>query len=224
MTKFFTLIPRRSDLTVDEFHRHWQSVHGPLALQIAALTGYVQNQVVRRALAGSATTIFDGVSEAWFSGRHAGASPPHHSDEQYRDGARRDEDNFMDRPRRSYINTSEHIFIDAAVPAEAVKALVLVRRAPQLPAEEFAETWLAHSPAPSESPPPIRLIKNPALPQMYELSTQPVFDGITELWWSDQQSADAAFADDAIRRLLELDSPYISGESAVVQVVATRFR
>jgi uncharacterized protein (TIGR02118 family) len=43
MLKFMVVVYRRPDLTPEEFRRHFEQVHGPLAKQLPGLKKYVQN-------------------------------------------------------------------------------------------------------------------------------------------------------------------------------------
>jgi uncharacterized protein (TIGR02118 family) len=43
MLKFMVVLYRRPDLTREQFRRHLQQIHGPLARNLPGLTKYVQN-------------------------------------------------------------------------------------------------------------------------------------------------------------------------------------
>jgi uncharacterized protein (TIGR02118 family) len=45
MLKFMVVIYRKPELTVAEFRRHLQTIHGPLAQQLPGLKKYIQNFV-----------------------------------------------------------------------------------------------------------------------------------------------------------------------------------
>ena len=45
MLKFMVVVYRRPDLTPEEFRRHFEEVHGPLAKKLPGLRKYVQNYV-----------------------------------------------------------------------------------------------------------------------------------------------------------------------------------
>jgi uncharacterized protein (TIGR02118 family) len=67
MLKFMVLICRRPDLTREQFRRHLQEVHGPLAKNLPGLRKYVQNFVLddpRRKSPG-----WDAVVELYFDDR-----------------------------------------------------------------------------------------------------------------------------------------------------------
>jgi uncharacterized protein (TIGR02118 family) len=67
MLKFMVVICRRPDLTREQFRRHLQEVHGPLAKNLPGLRKYVQNFVLddpRRKSPG-----WDAVVELYFDDR-----------------------------------------------------------------------------------------------------------------------------------------------------------
>src|SRR3546814_6359332 len=41
--KILATIPRRKDISEQQFHDHWRHPHGPLSKKIACLRGYVQS-------------------------------------------------------------------------------------------------------------------------------------------------------------------------------------
>jgi uncharacterized protein (TIGR02118 family) len=45
MLKFMVVVYRRPDLTSEEFRRHFEQVHGPLAKKLPGLKKYTQNYV-----------------------------------------------------------------------------------------------------------------------------------------------------------------------------------
>lgn len=64
MVKLVFLMPRRSDLSVEEFSRHWREDHAPIAAAMPGVRKYVQNHATM-ALDGSALA-YDGFAEMWF--------------------------------------------------------------------------------------------------------------------------------------------------------------
>jgi uncharacterized protein (TIGR02118 family) len=45
MLKFMVVVYRRPDLTAEQFRRHFEQIHGPLAKKLPGLRKYVQNYV-----------------------------------------------------------------------------------------------------------------------------------------------------------------------------------
>jgi len=104
MLKLYGLIQRRPDLSLDEFSRHWRTVHRELALRLVApgyVRGYVQNHRRELDLPGVAKPAFDGCPELWIerveSLEQLATSP------EYLEGAGPDEANFMSGGSKSCI-------------------------------------------------------------------------------------------------------------------------
>ncbi|MFC4670851.1 EthD domain-containing protein [Seohaeicola nanhaiensis] len=62
---------RKPGLTLDEFHRHWGEIHGPLVAKTPNierfLKRYVQHHIrPSSGFSGVGTLDYDGFSEAWF--------------------------------------------------------------------------------------------------------------------------------------------------------------
>jgi len=65
MIKAIALIKRKSDITREEFAKHYEEVHAPLALQhLPMIKRYVRNHVVD--VAGMEGPDFDCMTELWF--------------------------------------------------------------------------------------------------------------------------------------------------------------
>ena|SRR5579863_9059887 len=82
MIKTIALMARRSDVSREEFARHWVETHAPLVRALPGLRRYVQDHVVDRWTAPGVAPIdgeIDGIAELWFDDpaamEHAYASP-----------------------------------------------------------------------------------------------------------------------------------------------------
>ncbi|MBD2750820.1 EthD family reductase [Microvirga sp. BT688] len=62
------LIRKRDDVDFTQFSEHWRHVHGPLALQVAAMRAYRQNHILARRPSPHAARLHrvDGISQLWF--------------------------------------------------------------------------------------------------------------------------------------------------------------
>jgi len=62
------LIRKRDDVDFTQFSEHWRHVHGPLALQVAAMRAYRQNHILARGPSPQAARLHrvDGMSQLWF--------------------------------------------------------------------------------------------------------------------------------------------------------------
>jgi hypothetical protein len=59
------LIRKRDDVDFTQFSEHWRRVHGPLALQVAAMRAYRQNHILARRPSPQAARLHrvDGISQ-----------------------------------------------------------------------------------------------------------------------------------------------------------------
>jgi len=69
MLKFMVVLIRRSDMTPDQFRRHLEQVHAPLAKALPGLTKYKQNHVV--ADSKRQDPGWDAIVELYFESRDA---------------------------------------------------------------------------------------------------------------------------------------------------------
>ena len=62
------LIRKRDDVDFTQFSEHWRHVHGPLALQVAAMRAYRQKHILARRPSPEAARLHrvDGISQLWF--------------------------------------------------------------------------------------------------------------------------------------------------------------
>ena len=69
MIKSLSLLTRRSELTHEQFVRHWLDIHGPLAHAVPGIRRYVQSHITderRRPDIPTTEVPIDGVAELWF--------------------------------------------------------------------------------------------------------------------------------------------------------------
>jgi uncharacterized protein (TIGR02118 family) len=70
MIKLSILVPRRSDLTLEQFSAHWKNIHGPLFSSQPEVKKYVKKYIQVHSTGESLEQFpvapFDGVAEIWF--------------------------------------------------------------------------------------------------------------------------------------------------------------
>src|SRR3546814_11771009 len=64
--KILATIPRRKDISEQQFHDHWRHPHGPLSKKIACLRGYVQSHRIVSPLLPDTKLAYDGITELWY--------------------------------------------------------------------------------------------------------------------------------------------------------------
>jgi uncharacterized protein (TIGR02118 family) len=114
MIKFFGLIPRRPDISSDEFHDHYRHPHGTLGKEIPAFRGYVQSHQIGTDLLGENQTVFEAVAEVWFDNERDAvglADDPH-----YLKHLQPDELNFVDMDKLKWLYTTEDVVLSGPDP------------------------------------------------------------------------------------------------------------
>lgn len=200
--KLIGLLRRRPDLTLAEFSQHWGTVHRDLSLRLIApgiMRAYQQNHRIDADIAGL-DPVCDGSPELWTSGPAAlaqlGTAP------EYLEGAYLDEPNFMDG-RSQALLAHEHVVDEGpgrAVTTTMVKAMVFVRRAPDLSLAHFTE-WAGQA-RPflfPDGPTPVRLTRHLAIDIAALGAAGDAFkgvqsyDGVEASYWPDLDTFRAAW-------------------------------
>jgi hypothetical protein len=176
------------------FHEHWRTIHLEHALRIKPIRRYVQLHATGDAVPGFAKAIYDGVPEVWFDDLPAAAGLS--QDPDYTEYAGRDEPNFIDMSRITAIPTTETVFLPGPrvdVGTSLVKGLILMGKSAGRKLGEFTgwwQDWLG--PVVAEMVPGlVRHVQCLAVPEAYA-STSPAYDGLVELWWSDENALKTA--------------------------------
>ncbi|MFA5677230.1 MAG: EthD domain-containing protein [Pseudomonas sp.] len=179
--KVITLIKKRADLTQSDFSNHWRTVHRQLALrliQAGYFHGYIQNHRMDIEMPGW-ESVADGAPELWIN--HPEDLQRLQASDEYQQGAKPDEANFMTLPSTSIVGR-EQVLIDAPVLCsldQPIKVMLTVQRAATLAADDFANLWLqGDAPYLMPGAKPLRLTRIAALP-----GTSSDFDGTESSWW-----------------------------------------
>ena len=185
MIKVFALLPKKPDISDEQFHRHWREVHAPLALRIKTLKRYVQSHRLPQSISGFAASPYEGVAEVWFDSVETATGLRTNPD--YLNGAYTDEPNFIETSGLTFLLTRENVVVAGPAFAKdtpAVKGLFLVKRKPGLSVAEFQDYWRTkHAPLVPRTPHLLRYVQCHVLPETYESDTPPAYDGVAELWW-----------------------------------------
>ena len=200
MIKGFALIPKKPDISHEQFHRHWRDIHAPLAVRIKALRRYVQSHRRPDDIPGVPTSPYEGLAEIWFddleTGRGLGSNP------DYMNGAYPDEPNFIADEGPSFLMTRENIVVpgpELAKDAPGVKALFLLKRKPGLSVAEFQAHWrTVHAPIVPRTPELRRYVQCHVAPETYD-TAPPAFDGVAELSWADMAAFEKGWQSDEMQ-------------------------
>jgi hypothetical protein len=207
--KVFAFLPRRSDLTSEEFHAHWRHPHGTLAKRIDTFTAYHQAHRVKVEGVSGLGSPHEGAAEMWFASlENAGALA---ENEIYADEVVPDEENFIDLgPDAFRVLTRERPIAERGFDRErrGVKLLQCLRRRGDLDPAEFkarlaaagGEEELGVALGASRQVLCLALEETygeefvPYDGHMHRWQTVDPYDAIRELWWPDREAVRAAAA------------------------------
>lgn len=114
MIKFFGLIPRRPDISPEEFHDHYRHPHGTLGRRIPGFRGYVQSHQMSTDLLGGDQRVFEAVAEVWFD--NADDAIRLGEDPHYLEHLKPDEPNFVDMDKLKWLYTTEEVMYSGPDP------------------------------------------------------------------------------------------------------------
>ena len=208
MVKVFALIPRRSDISEAQFHKHWAGPHAQLAQRITTMRGYVQSHRVAPALEGIPESPYDGVAEVWFDDAETAAGMG--EDPNYAEYAHVDEPNFIDTGSLGFVLTQEQVLLpgeSVAKDAAGIKVLLLLHRSDQLSPREFTQRLRAVGDRLAELVPRARrLVLAMAIPESYTEDAEPPYDALVELWFSGREEFEEAWRESGESLLNEIDA------------------
>jgi hypothetical protein len=114
--KMFCGLPRRKDITAQQFHDHWRHPHGTLARSISTIRNYVQSHQLPCDLLGPDQGLYDGIPEvAWESAADGMGLATHPT---YVRDLIPDEPKFIDMERIFFLFTTEEVLQSLPDPNE----------------------------------------------------------------------------------------------------------
>jgi uncharacterized protein (TIGR02118 family) len=232
MIKLFALLPKREDVTLEQFHEHWRTTHRDYALRMRSLRRYVQGHRLASAPDGFPPAPFEGfeaapypgIAEAWFEDLAAAAGMG--EDPDYTEGAKLDEPNFMDVDASRFLLTEENVVLEGPPverDAASIKALLLLRRRPDMTPAQFRRRWHEqHAPLAGQIPGLTRYVQSHAAAETYAPEAMPPFDGVGELWWPDLDACRHAWTTPEMQRVLADAREFVGPGSSAALVEELR--
>ena len=179
MLKQLSIFRRREDLSQEAFRDYWRNRHPEVVTRLPGIRRYVQNHVTA-VLRGDPG--WDGIAEVWFDdieSMRANAGSPVLAD------IRADEANFIAAGSMVSIVTAEHAFVDDSA-GDVRKVLALVKRSPDLSAEQFQREWRCGvGPQVADLPGVRRYVQDHCRLGIYRAGREPAFDGVASLWYAE---------------------------------------
>ena len=114
--KMFAAIPRKLDISAQEFHDHWRHPHGTMGRRISILRKYVQSHQIHCDLLGPDQVRFEGIAEAWMDSASDAYLFP--DEPVYKADLIPDEPLFIDLPNLKFVFTTEEVLMSGPQAAE----------------------------------------------------------------------------------------------------------
>ena len=208
MIKGIGIIKKKADISSADFHNHWRDVHAPLGLQIKGLRRYVQSHRGDGVVPGFENCTIDGAAEIWFDDLATMANLA--NEPTYINGAKVDEQNFINLDEIIFLATREHVIIPGPKierDTPLVKAIFLLRRRPDMSVAEFQDYWIkAHAPQIPTDAGIVRYVQCHQAPETYAEGT-PAYDGVAELSFADFAAFEAYWTSDRVQAIFSADAP-----------------
>lgn len=210
MISRFGLLKRAPGTSPEEFDRHWQASHGPLAAKFPGLRAYFQHLVVDKEQFGISHARggwdLDGFSELHFDdidAMLAAVSSPEFS------GALADETGFLDDCH--LVACEKHVVVPVNPGNDPfIKRMTPLKRLPGMSFQDFRREWLeVHAAWVRQWPNVLGYVQNLVIDRYHGSRTEsasynevPV-DGIVEFWFRNKQEAAELYASDIVAQTQE---------------------
>jgi uncharacterized protein (TIGR02118 family) len=185
MVKIVIFFKRKPGMSVEDFQKHWRTVHADIIVRLPGIRRYVQSHVLASGYR-KGEPVYDGVAESYFDDTQAMkalAKTPEYA------AVLADEPNFLDRASMGSIITDEYVIKDAPAPANAVKSIDFVNRKAGMSVDEFQKYWKdVHGPLCNTASAMRRYVQNQTRRSIYESGRTPPFDGVAMTWFDDMQA------------------------------------
>ncbi len=225
MIKGFALIPKKAGISDEQFHKHWEEVHAPLAQQIRALRRYVQAHRLPESVPGFDEHPYEGIAEIWFDDLDAVTRLG--EDPDYVNGALPDEPNFLDQSKLRFLATREEVVIPGPEldrDAQTVKMMFLLKRKAGMSVADFQRYWLEeHAPQIPRDLGILRYVQCHQAPETYA-SEAPAFDGVAELSFAGHADYEAYWSSERVQTIFAADAPRFLADTGSVGLLVRELR
>lgn len=183
MIKAIYFFHRKSDLSVEDFQKYWQTRHADLVREVPGIRRYMQCHTISSGYRRPTPPPLDGVEEISFdSTAHLDSMAQTSAGEI----AIADLANFVDMERLQYIIAEEIEIKGGEVREGMVKNIELVTRKQGMPVAEFHAYWSEfHGPLAAKIDVIERYVQSHTLMDEYKKKVAPAYDGIAETWFAD---------------------------------------
>ncbi len=187
--KMFAAIPRKPDISSQEFHDHWRHPHGTMGRRISILRKYIQSHQIHCDLLGADQTRFEGIAEVWIDSVADAQYFP--NEPTYASEVVPDELLFIDLKNLKFLLTTEEVLVsgpDRTGPVSEGDAVwydddrAVNIKIIQLIEEEGSKPWRSERDV--DLGLQIKSLRHVCCNPAVEVhGATPPFVGVRELWW-----------------------------------------
>ena len=185
MVKIVIFFKRKPGMPVEDFQKHWRTVHADIIVRLPGIRRCVQSHVLASGYR-KGEPVYDAVAESYFDDTQAMkalAKLPEYA------AVLADEPNFIDRASMGSIITDEYVIKDRPAPANAVKSIDFVNRKAGMAVDQFQKYWKdVHGPLCQAATAMRRYVQNHTRRAIYDSGRTPPFDGVAMAWFDDMQA------------------------------------
>jgi uncharacterized protein (TIGR02118 family) len=208
------LLNKKPDWTLPDFHRYWSTTHGPIVANLPGLRSYAQHHIVDSLQRGISfkrgPEQLDGISELVFDDS---ASMQKAFASNVAPSLVADEAKFLGRLRIVAVDRREVIAPDPG--KRLVKRMSLLRRRPDVDHATFEREWRVEHARLVKQMPGVHGYRQNLIVERQVVKGTPCeydqlpVDGIVELWFTDTDELDRAFASAAGRSTMQHATTFI---------------
>ncbi len=227
MVKLYGLLPKRADLTEEEFHAHWGVLHAPLGARISAMRHYAQSHRLPIVAAGTRPVAFDGAAECWFESVETADIG---DDPEYTEIAGKDDPTFLDTDELAFLTVDEQVVLpEDGAPrdwtrahfAAGTKVLFFIKRRPDVGVEDFRAFMGEHADRLTRAKPAmVRYVHGWVHPGPD--GAEPTFDCVDEMCWTGTAVFESAWRSRAIQDALEEAARVLDLDASLTLVARER--
>lgn len=210
------ILRKSTNLSVDEFRRHWAEVHGPIAARhITGLLRYHQNHIVdsvQRGIEYQRTSHeVDGFSQLWFESTE---SMQQSINPEVLEILDEDEKQFIGQ--LSLITVKPNIIVPVTSGKSLIKRMSILKRRPDIDSQTFKQEWAdVHAEYVKKLPGIQGYIQNHIIDSSIKRKSSvelvdAQIDGIVEMWFEDIETLEQAFQSEAGEKCMEHAKTFIS--------------
>jgi uncharacterized protein (TIGR02118 family) len=194
LIKSIAFLARKPGLSRADFVRHWLEVHVPMCHAVPGLRGYAVSTVVEHQSRPDVPSFpmgeFDGLAQVWFDSLEARAAAGASAEGKawHADGG------TIIGGIRMFVTTERFVVPVPAVNRPKYKTLSVIKRKPELSAQQFHHEWaVVHAPM-ARAVPGLRgftlseIAEEQFRPDIAPFPLDGPLDGFTESWWDSPES------------------------------------